>query len=72
MKKLRDYIKKKPHIVLTVPALLCFVTFIVNLLHALKDGNIDVNDYHQLLATADGFETVVLFIIMVALKDKKK
>jgi len=72
MKKLRDYIKKKPHIAITVPALLCFITFLTNLFHALKDGNIDANEYHQLLATADGFETVVLFLIMVAINNKKK
>lgn len=72
MKRLLDYLKKKPHTALTVPALLCFVTFITNLISALKDGNIDSNEYHQLLATADGFETVVLFLIMFAINNKKK
>lgn len=72
MKRLRDYIKKKPNLVLTAPTLLCFVTFVTNLIHALKDGHIDNNEYHQLLATADGFETVVLVIVMLVLKDKKK
>lgn len=72
MKKLREYLKNKPHLAISVPALLCFVTFITNLVTALKDGNIDANEYHQLLATADGFETVVLFMIMVAINNKKK
>lgn len=72
MKKLLDSIKKNPHLAITVPALLCFITFITNLFHALKDGNIDANEYHQLLATADGFEAVVLFLIMFAINNKKK
>lgn len=72
MGKIRDKLKEKPHLVLSVPALLCFVTFITNLVASLKDGNIDSNELHQLLSTADGFETVVLVIIMLALRDKKK
>ncbi len=72
MRKLRRKIKSKPHLVLSVPALLCFFTFITNLITALKDGNIDSNELHQLLSTADGFETVVLLIVMVVLRDKKK
>lgn len=72
MGKIRKYFKAKPHLVLTAPAILCFVTFITNLFAALKDGNIDSGELHQLLSTADGFETVVLILVMVALKDKKK
>jgi hypothetical protein len=72
MRKLRGKVKEKPHLVLSVPALLCFLTFITNLFAALKDGNIDGNELHQLLSTADGFETVVLLIVMVVLRDKKK
>lgn len=71
MKKLRRKLKSKAHVVLTVPAILCFITFITNLVHALSDGVIDNNELHQLLLTADGFETVVLSIIIVALRDKK-
>lgn len=58
--------------VLSVPAILCFITFITNLISALKDGNIDTNELHALLASADGFETVVLFVVMLLMKDKKK
>ena len=71
MNRLRKYLKKKPHVALTVPALLCFITFLTNLVAALKDGNIDSNEFHQLLSTADGFETVVIVIMMFVLKDKK-
>ena len=72
MDKLRKILKEKPHIALTVPALLCFTTFLTNLFAALSDGNIDSNELHQLLSTADGFETVVLFAVMLVLKGKRK
>jgi len=72
MKNLRKHLRTKPHKLLTVPILLCFLTFITNLCAALKDGNIDSNELHQLLSTADAFETVILVIIMVVLGKKKR
>lgn len=72
MEWLREIIKNKPHIVLSMPAILCFITFCMNLFTALTDGKIDANELSSLLGTADGFETVVLFIVMVALKNKKQ
>lgn len=72
MKRLRRKVKDNAHLALSVPAILCFITFITNLVAALKDGNIDGNEMHQLLATADGFETVCLIIIMFVLQAKKK
>ena len=71
MKCLKEFLKNKPHIVLSVPAILCFITFCTNLYSALTDGKIDANELSTLLGTADGFETVVLFIVMVALRNKK-
>lgn len=65
-------IKEKPHLVLSVPAILCFITFITNLVASLKDGVIDSSELHQLLSTADGFETVVLVVFMMVIKKKKK
>lgn len=67
-----DHLKSKLHLVLCVPALLCLLTLTVNLVHALKDGYIDSNELHILLASADGFETILLIIVMFALKDKNK
>lgn len=70
-----DLIKKlraNAHIAISIPAVLCFITFITNLVKALSDGNIDSNEFHTLLASADGFETVVLFAVMLVLKQKKK
>lgn len=72
MRKLRRKVKARPHLVLSVPAVLCFITFVSNLITALRDGFIDSNEMHQLLATADGFETVLLVVLMVVLERKKK
>lgn len=72
MKKLRRKVRANPQIALSVPTLLCFITFITNLFAALKDGIIDSNELHQLLASADGFETVMLLVLMVVLKRKTK
>jgi len=67
-----DHLKNKVHLVLCVPAILCLLTLVTNLIHALKDGNIDSNELHMLLASADGFETILLIIVMFALKEKNK
>jgi len=72
MNKVKNYFKKNPHVALSVPTILCFITFITNLIKALSDGNIDANEFHGLMASADGFEAAVMFIVMLVLKDKKK
>ena len=72
MDKLREFLKHKLHIIISIPAILCFITFVTNLIAALEDGYIDGYELHQLLSTADGVETVVLFVVMMVLKDKNK
>ncbi len=72
MDKLIDWFKNKPHIAITATAILCFVTFCTNLFTYLSDGVIDANEFSSLLSTVDGFEAVVLFVVMLVLKDKKK
>lgn len=72
MRRLKRKIKNNAHLALSVPAVLCALTFITNLVTALKDGKIDSNEMHQLLATADGFETVLLVVVMVVMGRKKK
>ena len=71
MNVLREYIQSKPHHVLSVPALLCFIQFVTNLVDVFRTGVFDGRVMNQLLSSADGFETVVLCIIMLALKHKK-
>jgi len=64
--------RDKPHVVISIPALMCFITCIINFISFSRDGVIDSNELHQLLSTADGFETVVLVAIMFALSYKQK
>lgn len=71
MNKFKDFIKSKPHMIISLPALLCFFTFITNFFSALQDWNIDPNEYHQLLATADGFEAILLGFVAFVLKAKE-
>lgn len=72
MKKVIKYVKHKPHLALSISTILCALTFSANLIAALRDGVIDDTELHALLTTAQGFEAFVLFIVMIALKDKKK
>lgn len=72
MKKLLELLKKNPHAAVSAPAILCFITFCTNLRTALSDGNIDANEFSGLLSTIDGFETVVLFVVMIVLKSRDK
>ena len=72
MNELLNKLKNNAHIAISVPAILCFFTFITNLVKALNDGNIDSSEFHTLSASADGFEAVILFVVMLALKRKNK
>jgi hypothetical protein len=72
MQKFKDYIKKRANTVIAIPAWLCFITFIINFVAAMRDGFISSEELHQLLTTADGFETVVLFIVAFVLRDRKR
>ena len=72
MEWLKQLLRNKPHIAISIPTILCFITFCTNLCAALSDGRIDSNEFNGLLSTADGFEAVILFIVMLALKAKKK
>lgn len=72
---LKELIKKNPFISLLMPTGLGGFTFFGNLFAALSDGNLDSNELHQLMSSASGLETLLLLVIMFALKegkDKKK
>ncbi len=72
IRKVKRFIKKNPASALSVPAILCFVQFIMNAIEIAETGVFDKNAMNQLLSSADGFEAVCLAIIMLVLKDKKK
>jgi hypothetical protein len=72
MKKITDCLKNKPHVAISVPTVLCAIQFVMSVYGALRTGNFDASTMNQLLSTADAFESVVLFIIMISLKNHKK
>lgn len=72
MNKVKEFIKAHAHVALSVPAVLCCVQFVLGLFTAIRSGNFGSDTIIQLLSYADGVETVVLFVIVVALKNKNK
>lgn len=72
MNKLREYIKNKPHLAMSIPAFLCFLQFVSTVWDMIRDKKFEYNSIIQLLSSLDGFETMILCIIMIALKDKTK
>lgn len=70
MNFLQDFIKSNPFTSLLVPTSLSGVTFFGNLFTALSDGQIDTEEMHQLLSSASGLQTLLLVVIMFALKIK--
>jgi hypothetical protein len=71
MKKLFDYLKENSAVALSVPTVLCAVQFAADVITVLKTGHFDNALLSQMMSSANGFETVVLFAIMLALKNKK-
>lgn len=68
---LKNAIKNNPFVSLILPMGLGAGSFFVNLLQALMDFNIDSAELQQLLASANALQTVLLIIIMFALKEFK-
>lgn len=71
IKSIKRYIRTNPHVAVSVPTLLSFFAFVVNFIHAFKDGVIDENEFHSLMHYANGFESVVLLVITIVLRKKK-
>jgi hypothetical protein len=72
MSKIKGLIRDNPQVALSIPTVLCFVQFLTSIWGAITTGTFDHNTINQLLASADGFESVILFGLMVALKEKKQ
>lgn len=68
---LKQFVKSNPILSLIVPTSVSGFSFIANLVNALSDGQIDSNELHNLLSTADGFQTVLLLLIMFAFKERR-
>ncbi len=72
MSKIKDFLSNHTQVALSIPAVLCCIQFLSSVFGAFRTGVFNSDTLNQLLSTADGFESVVLFIIMLALKTKKK
>ena len=72
MIKIRNYFRRNPNIALSITTVMCFIQFTDSLFTSYRSGIFDDNTIASLLASADGFETVILFLIMLVLKDKDK
>lgn len=72
MKRLREYIKSKPNLVLSIPTFLCFLQFISTVVDLIKLRKFDYNSVIQLLSSLDGFEAFILCIVLMALKKETK
>lgn len=72
MEWLRNIIKNNPVTALVFPAGLSGFDFFGNLLKSLADGHIDGNEINALTMSASGLETILLVLILCALREKKK
>ena len=67
---LKDIIQKKPFIALAFPTAIGSISFFYNLLESMSDGMIDSKELHNLMASADAIQTVVLVLVMYAFKKR--
>ena len=72
MNRLLDYLSNNAHTAISLPTVMCFVQFVYDLIDIFKSGHFDSAAFGQLVSSANGFETVVLCMIMMALKKKTK
>lgn len=68
---IKQIIKNHPNFAISVPTLLSCASFFGNLFTALSDGQLDGNELHELMSSANGCESLILIAIMVALRQKK-
>jgi hypothetical protein len=72
LKKLLQHIKENPHVAVSIVAFICFCQFVTSVFHIFRNGEDDIMTMNQLLSSADGLEAVILFLITLALNNKKK
>ncbi len=70
MRQLKVCIRHRPNTAISIPAILCAIQFVTGLMSAIKNGNFDSDTLTTLMSCADGFESVVLFILMIFLRRK--
>jgi hypothetical protein len=72
MKNLMKYLQENPHVAVLVVSFICFAQFITSIFNVLRGGRMDDESINHLLASVDGIEAVMLFLIMLGLQNKKK
>jgi hypothetical protein len=72
MKRLLDYFSSNPHIAIGLPAIMCFIQFVTDIVEVFKTHEFTSNTLNQLASSANGFEAVMLFIIMLLLKGRNR
>ena len=70
MKKIYKLIRNNPFMALIMPTSMGFMNFLGNLLISYSDGSLSDDEFHNLLAHSTGIETVLLIVIMVALRKR--
>ena len=69
---LKKLLRNNPNVAISVPAILCFVQFVTDVVEIFKTHEFSSAMLNQLVSSANGFEAVCLFIIMLVLKGKNK
>lgn len=72
MGRLFEDLKSNVSVAISIPAILCFIQFVYEIYEIIKTHELTSDILSQLVSSANGFESVVLFTIMIALKNKKK
>ena len=72
MKNIMKYWQENPHVAVFIVSFICFAQFITSIFNVLRGHKMDDESISQLLASADGIEAVMLFLIMLGLQNKKK
>lgn len=72
MKKVKKYMRDKPHIAVSVPTALCCGSFLTELIQAFRDCGVTLQNIKDILASINGFEAMLLLIIMLILRKKNK
>lgn len=71
LKSVNDFIRSNVNKVLLPATAMGGLTFLGNLFIALSDGSLDSTELHQLLTGANGAESLLLLMVMLAMKRSK-
>lgn len=72
MDELKQFLKNKPFLAIAAPTILCFVSLVTNIIASIQDGLVSGTDLHEISSSANGFESVILILMMYAAKTINK